>query len=125
MRESSDFERESLGNYRYLFFVVADEYSLQSESLIPVKEIFAFGLGQHGAVISSHPSNLTANNEAVLSKDWLDDDRQQLENLESPKLLVIEKDFTNFDPSEDRFVIIDFADYGEDPQTVHRVLRQV
>ena len=125
MKYSSDFSGELRGDYAYLFFIVEDSYSRQPDSLDQVQNIFASNLGQRGAVVASFPDQRSENYGRLMLKSWPQETGQQLENLESPKLLVVAKDFSDFDPSEDRFSIIDFADYGGDPETIRGVLRQV
>ena len=124
MQAVSDF-LWALGSYEYLFFVVANDYDLQGDSLRPVKEAFARNLGERRIVIESFTGDLKQNYEKVLSKDWSGEDKQRLENLSYAKLLVISTNFSDFNPGQHKFAIIDFADYGGAPSAIEKVLYKI
>lgn len=135
MIKTSDFLGVIRGNYDYLFFIVADKYWHRVSYDKPngswnhvLESVFARGIGNRGALVSSFSEDVEKNYAQVLSKPWPDEVRELLDDLSNPILLVIATDFGIFDPNQDRFILINFnkvMKHQGDVEAVIQVLREI
>jgi len=120
----SSFEKIQLGEYAYLFFLVAwsDYESSVRAHLNQHLEKFGERIGEQALVVQSYAKDAYETAERVLSLSWTPDLRARMEQEQEPFLLVIREDFRAFDPSAHPWGILWFGDYWDDPDAVWRVL---
>jgi hypothetical protein len=120
----SSFEKIQLGEYEYLFFLVAwsDYESSVREHLNQHLEKFGERIGEQALVVQSYAKDAYGTAEQMLSLSWEPDLRSRMEQEQEPFLLVIREDFRAFDPSVHPWGILWFGDYWDDPDAVWRVL---
>lgn len=110
MLKTNNFFEVNRGNFKYLFFVVGNEYmehQPEYHSLTAALETtFARNLGSKGAVISSFSQDLSENYQRILSKPWNDNAKNALANPTRLTLLIVAADFERFDPSINNFILI-------------------
>lgn len=117
MIRTSAFAGKMTGSYQYLFFVLYEDYTDFARAFITefnnvYLERLARNLKGRGAVLVPFLSDVEGTREEVLSKDWTSD--EYLEVSQVPSLLVISKDFDDFSPRSDPWVIFHFGEesYG-------------
>lgn len=99
------------GNFRYSFYLLFEDY-IQVQSSF-VKEIdlllerFARNLGDTGVVVRPFTGDIETAKGDILSKKWTHDEKEELKN--TPGLLVIDKDFDEFNPREHPWLYINFG----------------
>jgi hypothetical protein len=99
------------GRFRYSFFVLYEDYvqvqSSFSKDLDLLLEQFARKIGDEGVVVRPFLGDVEKIKGDVLSKKWT---RNELEELrKTPGLLVIDKDFDEFDPREHQWLYLNFG----------------
>jgi hypothetical protein len=116
-----------IGPYDYIFIIVHGDSFLSNvrEELDKQMEPFGEALGAKGAVFTPFKSKLSATNEEFYDKDWPDAIMDRLVGGDGgdPLMLVIDTDFTRFDPLVNQWRIIWFSDYRDSPQDIVQLLR--
>lgn len=114
---TSAFAGKIIGSYQYLFLVLYEDYTDFGRGFIAefnnvYLERLARRLGGRGAVIAPFLGDIERTREEVMSKAWTD--REFGEVSQVPALLVISKDFDDFSPRSDPWVIFHFGEeqYG-------------
>jgi len=121
----STFSRVTVGDFNYLFFVIAwnDYMTPMREELN--KQLMAFGadLSIKGKVISSYDQASHRVYQEVLKKNWNKDFRSSIEEEHEPFMLIIDVDFEEFDPQQHRWTVIRFSGYPVDsiPKFFHQL----
>lgn len=153
MMSTRTFAGKVTGSYQYLFFVLFRDYTDFARSFIVefndvYLERFARDLKGRGAVFLPFRGDVEETRDEVLSKDWTADELVQVSQV--PSLLVISKDFDEFSPRRDPWVIFHFGeehyggpaglteldktlsaivssvvDPGQSPQTLYQIARQI
>jgi hypothetical protein len=153
MMKTSAFAGKMIGSYQYLFFVLYEDYTDFARAFIAefnnvYLERLARNLKGHGAVITPFVGDVEDTRADVLSKDWTSGEYLQVSQV--PALLVISKDFDDFSPRNDPWVIFHFGEEryggstglaeldktlkaiassvtgaGEDHQTLYQIARQI
>jgi len=119
----SSFENVKIGEFRYLFIIVTlNDYRSEITKEIS-KQIEPFGadLGLKGLVVKAFKSASYDTAEELLSKKWTEEMKYKIEISRDPIMLVIDKDFNSFDPTEDQWAIIWFADYFKRSDRIYRI----
>jgi hypothetical protein len=114
---ASAFAGKFIGSYQYLFLVLYEDYTDFGRSFITefnnvYLEKLARSLKGHGAVIVPFLGDIERTRDEVMSKDWTSEEFRQVSQV--PALLVISKDFDDFSPRADPWVIFHFGEeqYG-------------
>lgn|GEM_PF-1301159 len=114
---TSAFAGKIIGSYRYLFLVLYEDYTDFGRAFITefnnvYLERLARGLKSHGAVIAPFLGDVERTRDEVMSKDWTIEEWRQVSQV--PALLVISKNFDDFSPRSDPWVIFHFGEeqYG-------------
>lgn len=118
----SSFEKVKVGAYDYLFFLVAwnDYETSLKEELSRNFEKFGEHIGTEGLIVQAYDKDKWATGEQILEKDW-GDLAARLQNEQEPFLLVIDTDFSKFDPKTDKWGIIWISDYFNDRNAIPRL----
>ena len=117
MMRTSAFAGKMIGSYQYLFFVLYEDYTDFARTFITefnnvYLERLARNLKGRGAVFVPFAGDVEDTRADGLSKDWTSDEYFQVSQV--PSLLVISKDFDDFSPRFDPWVIFHFGEehYG-------------
>ncbi|MHA1280644.1 MAG: hypothetical protein ACTSQ8_26095 [Candidatus Helarchaeota archaeon] len=99
------------GNFRYSFYLLFEDY-IEAQSLFVkdfdlLLERFARNIGDTGVVVRPFLGDLEATRIHILSKDWTREEKFEFRN--TPGLLVLDKDFDEFDPREHRWLYLNFS----------------
>lgn len=99
------------GDTRCLFFLLFEDY-IEAQRGLPAQvnseiERFARNLGDAGAVVTPFAGDAPAARESVLEKPWRDD--QLNEVRQTPAMLMIDRDFDEFHPRHDPWVLFHFG----------------
>jgi len=98
-------------NFRYSFFVLYEDYiqaqSSFSKDLDLLLERFARNMKDDGVVIRPFLGDIENAKGDILSKKWTDNQLDELSK--TPRLLVIDQDFDDFDPKEHRWLYLNFG----------------
>ena len=114
---TSAFAGKFIGSYQYLFLVLYEDYSDFGRAFISefnnvYLERLARSLKGHGAVIVPFVGDIERTRGEVMSKDWTSEEFHQVSQV--PALLIISRDFDDFSPRSDPWVIFHFGEeqYG-------------
>jgi hypothetical protein len=101
-----------IGDMRYLFFTLYEDYNDLQRSFVQELNVllsrFARNLMDHGAVIMPFDADIEDARSHVLAKDWTDAEHEEVTKV--PSLLVISKDFDDFSPRRDPWMIFHFGE---------------
>ncbi len=101
-----------LGSCRYAFYLLFEDYiEAQSElarKFDPLLERFARNIGHSGVVVRPFTGDIETTRNQVLLKEWTHKEREEFRK--TPGLLIIEKDFDNFNPQGDRWLYLNFGE---------------
>lgn len=106
----------AVGKYRYLFFVLYEDYNDIGRAFVGEFEVYlerlARNLKGEGAVVRSFAGDIEATRDHVLGKDWTPDELAEI--VKVPSLLVISVDFDDFSPRDDPWLLMHFGEcaYG-------------
>lgn len=99
------------GGFRYSFFVLYEDYvqvqSSFSKDLDLLLERFARNIGDEGVVVRPFLGDIERTKGDVLSKNWTRNELNELQK--TPGLLVIDKNFDEFDPREHQWLYLNFG----------------
>ncbi len=120
----STFERVKIQDYQYLiFFVFWSDFEGEFTRRLREQGIsFGAEIEDKGFVVLSDRKKSFDTAEQVRLKEWPEEVRNRLEADMQPFILIIDKDFKDFEPNKHQFVIIWLSDYVGDPDQVHNVL---
>ncbi|MEO1438168.1 MAG: hypothetical protein AAFV80_21680, partial [Bacteroidota bacterium] len=115
----SSFEKVKLGDYQYLFLLVAwSDYCTSVKAEVDAHvETFGENMGDKGLIVQAYDKDKWNTGEQVLLKNWGALQRR-IQNELTPFLLIIDTDFDQFDPQSDNWSIIWISDYQKDEQAV-------
>ena len=123
MHVTHSFLGTTRGDFGCLFFLLLEDYvQVQTQffqELDLYLERFARQLGDASAVVRPFVGDIEHAHESVLQKPW---SQEQLAGFGTPSLLMIDKDFDEFDPREHAWVILNF---GPGKATTERELGSV
>ena len=99
------------GSFRYSFFVLYEDY-IQAQSSFSrdfdlLLERFARNIRDEGVVVRPFLGDIEKAKGDVLSKHWTPKQLRELQK--TPGLLVIDKDFDEFDPQEHQWLYLNFG----------------
>jgi hypothetical protein len=105
----------TLGKTKCLFFLLFEDYLEAqrglSEAVKNELERFARNLGDAGAVVMPFPGDAPTTRRHVLDKPWSEAELHEIR--QTPAILMIDKDFDEFDPHRHPWVLFHF-DRAED-----------
>ncbi len=99
------------GGTRCLFFLLFEDY-IEAQRGLPAEvnaeiERFARNLGDAGAVVTPFAGDAPAARESILDKPWRQDQLDEVRR--TPAMLMIDRDFDDFDPQHDPWVLFHFG----------------
>lgn len=120
----SSFVNVSAGRFRYVFYFVTwnDFVTGIREELEKQLDPFGEALGERGSVVQAFKSMSGRTFEEVLAKDWDAELKAQLSSDPDPFLLVIDQDFSSFDPRAHRWGIVRLSTFAKQPDSIYRLL---
>jgi hypothetical protein len=123
---TSSYLGTTKGGYRCLFFLLFEDYieaqsGLSEELKLEIKR-FARNMGGDGAVIAPFAGDVAATQIDVRERRWRHGDVDLL--LNTPAMLMIDKDFAEFDPRYDRWVLFHFGRHSDQDAGKFRSLLQ-
>jgi hypothetical protein len=111
MHITHSFKGSVQGKFRYSFFVLYEDYVQVQSSFVRELDLqlerFARNLGDDGVVVRPFLGDIDRTKGDVLSKDWTAQEKEQLKN--TPGLLVIDKDFDEFNPREHQWLYLNLG----------------
>ncbi|MBK9016986.1 MAG: hypothetical protein IPM82_24625 [Saprospiraceae bacterium] len=115
----SSFEKVKLGDYNYLFFLVAwNDYETSIKEEIDKNfEKFGENIGVEGLIVQAYDKNKWETGDQIIGKDW-GDLNERIQNEQEPFLLIIDTDFATFSPKTDNWAIIWISDYFDDKNSI-------
>jgi len=115
----SSFEKVKLGDYDYLFFLVAwDDYETTvKEQLDDNAEKFGENIGTAGLIVQAYDKDKWATAKQIVDKDW-GELNERIRSEQEPFLLLINTDFATFNPQTNNWGIIWINDYSEDKDSI-------
>ena len=123
----SSFAPIQIGQYDYVFLVVtwanyATDITTQLEKHF---EPFGVDVGLKGVVVKAFEKASGDTAKEVLAKDWPEDLRKRLIEEQDPIMLIIKKDFKEFDPKQHSWSIIWFSDYRDHVDRIYKIFGQL
>jgi len=111
MHITHSFRGSVQGKFRYSFFVLYEDYIQVQSSFVReldlLLERFARNLQDDGVVIRPFLGDVESTRSDVLSKAWTEKEKKELNN--TPGLLVIDKDFDEFNPREHQWFYLNLG----------------
>jgi hypothetical protein len=120
----STLVNEDLRGGRYLFALIAwndygtdvhDEFTRQAQA-------FGLHLGDAGTLVQPYPQHMYGVAKQVLDKPWPPEIRDRFHNDQDPVMLILEKAWREFDPTEHPYAVIWLSDFNDDPKQIKTVL---
>lgn len=111
MHITHSFKGSVQGKFRYSFFLLYEDYIEAQSSFVReidlLLERFARNMGDDGVVIRPFLGDIEKTRSHVLSKEWTEKEKSRLRD--TPGLLVIDKDFDEFNPREHQWLYLNFG----------------
>ena len=123
----STFLNVTLGGGRYVFMLVTwvdfanevrDEVNRQADA-------FGLALGAHGTFVQAYPATMLQTGQEVREKEWPEDISERFQYEQEPILLVLDRAWKEFEPSEHPYAIVWLSGFNEDPKEVRGFLQQI
>ena len=99
------------GNFRYSFYLLYEDYiEVQkpfSRDFDLLLERFARNMGDYGVVVRPFLGDIETARSHILEKPWTEHEKKELRK--TPGLLVIDRDFDEFNPREHRWLYLNFG----------------
>jgi hypothetical protein len=106
------FVGTSIGRLRYLFFVLYEDYNDFDRRFVQEYHVylerFARNLRNEGAVIQPFRGDIETTRTHILEKDWAHKEKEEI--IRVPSLLMISKDFDDFSPRKDPWMVFHFGE---------------
>jgi hypothetical protein len=123
----STLVNEDLRGGRYLFALIAwneygtdvhDEFTRQAQA-------FGLHLGDAGTLVQPYPQRMFDVAKEVLGKPWPPEILDRFHHDQDPVLLVLDKAWREFDPTEQPYAVIWLSDFNDDPKQIKTVLGEL
>jgi hypothetical protein len=117
----SAFWPVQVGQFKYLFFVVnwSDFSTGITESLERNLEALGEGIGVQGLVVQAYKGARLETYQEVMGKEgWPYDVRARFESEQYPFMLIIDTNFKQFDPQENKWAAVWFSDFIEEKDSI-------
>src|SRR5579872_6295386 len=113
MQTTHSFYLGEIGRFRYLFFAIFADYTdFRRPFIREFRDVYleklARDLGTSGKVVQPFEGDIEATRHDVASKEWTAQELDQVSR--SPSLLVISKDFEEFSPRTDPWLVLHFSE---------------
>jgi hypothetical protein len=117
---------ERLGGGRYLFVLVEwNDYAYDvRDELNSQAEAFGLDLGSEGTFGEAYKQRMYEYGKEVLDKTWPAEIKERYDSDQDPIILIIDRDFSAFDPTSDPYAIIWLSDFHENPAAVRPLFQQ-
>ena len=121
------FDRVKVQNYEYLIFVVFwnDFETPLTKQLRNMTISFGGAIEDRGFVVLPFEKASIETAQQVTSKLWPDEVKQRFGIEQDPFMLVINRDFQEFDPRQHQWAIVWFSEYQANPDQVTRVFGRI
>lgn len=110
MQITHSFLGTTIGDARFLFFLLYEDYIQAQHALPPALkgelERFSREIENFGILVQPFEGDIEQTNSEVLEKNWSDYEEEILSN--TPALLMIDISFEKFDPRENRWAHFHF-----------------
>jgi len=119
----STFIPVDIGQKKYLFFVVSkNDYSTKIKDELE-KQFNAFGedLGPDAKVVKSYKGSVRSSYEEIRQKSWTEEIRKRIDAEIDPFMLIVNKNFNEFDPEQDSWSVIWFSNFYEKPDSMYKL----
>jgi hypothetical protein len=119
----STFMDVDVGVKKYMFFIVTwNDYVTQLGEELD-KQFVAFGedLGTTGSVIKAYKSAARESFQEVVEKSWPVEIKKRLEKEQDPFMIVIKRNFQDFEPELDHWGIVWFSQFLDKPGSIYRL----
>ncbi|MDE2662333.1 MAG: hypothetical protein OXI39_04945 [Gemmatimonadota bacterium] len=107
------------GSYRYLFFLLVEDYVQEqqefSKALHASLERFGRDLQDEAALVRPFAGDIEATRRQVLNKRWPARARRRIQT--TPSLLMIDRDFDTFNPEQHPWLQIRIPLHGREAET--------
>ncbi len=119
----STFVNVHQGKSKYLFFLVrANDYESKIKKGIEENwKLFGAALGVDGTAIEPYATKTNSTFGEVEKKNWPPDVLKRIWASADGFMLIIDKDFANFDPAIDRWGIIWLSDFEKEAETIYKL----
>lgn len=111
MHITHSFKGSVQGKFRYSFYLLWEDLFQTRLSFVQDFDLllqrFARDLREDGVVVQPFPNDIDTTRQHVLGKRWTEEESKQL--METPGLLVIDKDFDEFNPRQHKWVYLAFG----------------
>ncbi|NHF60360.1 hypothetical protein FK220_013480 [Flavobacteriaceae bacterium TP-CH-4] len=109
----STFEELKIGNFEYLFIVVEwnDYQGRVATEIEKHTDTFGAHLGIKGLIVKAYKKATYSTADQVLQKNWPKDIQKKLKRSQDPIIIIIENDFSSFDPENNRWALIEFVGF--------------
>ena len=123
-----DFARVTLGDRRYLFFVVsARPYDTSPIEQRLKQDLSTFGedLGPYASVVRTYPQRAEMQRTHFAGLPWPTDIGKRLRDPDwvDPVILILDREYTDFDPQQHQWAIVWLEDYN--PDTLYKVFTKL
>jgi hypothetical protein len=113
------------GGGRYVFLLIGwnDYADPVRDELNRQADAFGMDLGPSGLLVQAYPQRMYEIAREVLGKSWPAEIAERFHSDPDPIILIIDRDWQSFDPSEHAFGIIWVSRFSNDPETVRPFLQ--
>jgi hypothetical protein len=123
-----DFARVKLGERRYLFFLVSSlPYETSPIEQRLKKDLSNFGedLGPYASVVRTYPRNAEIQREHFSGLSWPRRIGERIRDPDwvDPLMLILDRDYADFDPKKHPWAIVWLEDYN--PDTLYKVFTKL
>lgn len=120
----SSFLDVQLGKQKYLFFLITwnDYVTMLSDELDKQWQAFGADLGPSGTVVRAYRQHAKKSFDEVMAKQWPKEIFRRFGLEQDPFMVVIDRDFAAFNPSEHPWATIWFSDFFKEPGQIYRLL---
>jgi hypothetical protein len=112
---------------RYVFLLVTwnDYADALRDELNRQGQAFGLDLGPSGHLVQPYPQRMYQVAEEVVAKPWPTELRQRFDVEQHPIMLIFDKPWEHFNPTEDPYAIIWMSDFFGDPAEVRPLLGEL
>jgi hypothetical protein len=116
-----------LGGGRYLFLLVEwNDYAYEvRDELNRQAEAFGLDLGPDRTFVQAYEQRMYDIAKEVVDKAWPDEIKARFDRDQDPIILIIDRDWHEFDPSSDPYAVIWVSDFHQDPAAVRPMFQQL
>jgi hypothetical protein len=115
------------GGGRYVFALITwNEFAdAVRDELNRQAQAFGLDLGPAGTLVQPFPQRMYEVAEEVLAKPWPTEVRRRFDDEQEPIIVIFDKGWQEFDPTEDPYAVIWLSDFHGDPAQVRSLLGEL